>query len=135
MHNHARPYIYNLPLYFSPPKNSVHTQQSLALFNFPLLLIPGKWIALLRLFFGPLIYLSSDISNISTPLKQVPDFRNFTLCFTSQSFVFQPRRCFCDASIFVCDVLHTTPFFMVDGSLPSHIFPRFVDKTSIFYPI
>lgn len=76
-----------------------------------------------------LICLSSDNTIFS---HLVPDFRIFTVCFTSQSFAFPPRRCFSDASLFVNDVLHTTPFSWLTIAYFCTYFPDFLTRPAHF---
>lgn len=78
-----------------------------------------------------LICLSSD-NTIFSHLGAGARFPDFTVCFTSQSFAFPPRRCFSDASLFVNDVLHTTPFSWLTIAYFCTYFPDFLTRPAHF---
>lgn len=84
-------------------------------------------------------YLLSRVLSVCRPiiqfshtLEQVPDFRIFTVCSTSWSFAFPPRRCYCDATLFVNDVLHTTPFSWLTIAFFCTYFPEFLTRPAHF---
>lgn len=91
----------------------------------------GKWFAS-RWLCWRVLSVCRPIIQFSHTLEQVPDFRIFTVCFTSQSFAFPPRRCFSDASLFVNDVLHTTPFSWLTIAYFCTYFPDFLTRPAHF---